>query len=283
MSIQWFPGHIAKARREIREHIKLVDIIIELIDARCPYSSIDFLKNEIKNKKKLLILNKIDLADDDRTKEIIKSLFKNYDKENLIVITLDSRKNDIKNKVDKQIDILAKDIIEKKQKKGIQNVLIKAMVVGSPNVGKSTFINSYVKKKVNNVANTPGVTKDLKWTKISDKILLLDTPGVTIPKFDNDSVGMNLALISAINDNILEKQDLAYHFLDKNKENYFELFKTRYKLSETKKDSDTINIMDEIAKNNGCIKKMAQIDYDKVANLIINDFRKGLIGKITLE
>ena len=215
MNIEWYPGHIAKARREIKEHLKEVDFVIEIIDARCPLSSINFLNEEIKNKKRLIVVNKIDLADKEELKHFNKSYLKeiNSDFDGEIVF-LDSRVNSIKKDVDKKIDLLTKDIIEKNKNKGIQKTLLKAMVVGMPNVGKSTFINSYVKKKVNKVENTPGVTKKLQWTKISDKVLLLDTPGVTVKKFKNDDVGINLALVGSINDDILEKQDLAYEFIN---------------------------------------------------------------------
>lgn len=284
MNIEWYPGHVAKARREIKEHLKEVDLVIEIIDARCPLSSINFLNEEIKNKKRLIIVNKIDLADKDAIKILnkkkISEVVDNFDGE---LLFLDSRNNNIQREVDKKIDILTKDIIEKNEKKGIAKTLIKAMVVGMPNVGKSTFINSYVKKKVNKVENTPGVTKSLQWAKISDKVLLLDTPGVTVKKFENNDVGLNLALVGSINDDILEKQDLAYEFLNKVYNKYSDLFIKRYKLEKANKDSTAIEVMDEIAEKNAAYKKGGGINYDKVANLIINDFRKGLIGNISLE
>lgn len=284
MNIEWYPGHVAKARREIKEHLKEVDLVIEIIDARCPLSSINFLNEEIKNKKRLIIVNKIDLADKDAIKILnkkkISEVVENFDGE---LLFLDSRNNNIQREVDKKIDILTKDIIEKNEKKGIAKTLIKAMVVGMPNVGKSTFINSYVKKKVNKVENTPGVTKSLQWAKISDKVLLLDTPGVTVKKFENNDVGLNLALVGSINDDILEKQDLAYEFLNKVYKKYSDLFIKRYKLEKANKDSTAIEVMDEIAEKNAAYKKGGGINYDKVANLIINDFRKGLIGNISLE
>ena len=284
MNIEWYPGHVAKARREIKEHLKEVDLVIEIIDARCPLSSINFLNEEIKNKKRLIIVNKIDLADKDAIKILnkkkISEVVENFDGE---LLFLDSRNNNIQREVDKKIDILTKDIIEKNEKKGIAKTLIKARVVGMPNVGKSTFINSYVKKKVNKVENTPGVTKSLQWAKISDKVLLLDTPGVTVKKFENNDVGLNLALVGSINDDILEKQDLAYEFLNKVYKKYSDLFIKRYKLEKANKDSTAIEVMDEIAEKNAAYKKGGGINYDKVANLIINDFRKGLIGNISLE
>lgn len=284
MNIEWYPGHIAKARREIKEHLKEVDLVIEIIDARCPLSSINFLNDEIKNKKRLIVVNKIDLADEDSiksfTKNKVKEVILDFDGE---ILFLDSRNNNIKREVDKKIDLLTKEIVEKNAKKGIVNILVKAMVVGMPNVGKSTFINSYVKKKVNKVENTPGVTKKLQWTKISDKVLLLDTPGVTVKKFENNDVGINLALVGSINDDILEKQDLAYEFLNKVYSKYSYLIIKRYKLDKVSDKSTAIEVMDEIAEKTAAYKKGGGINYDKVANLIINDFRKGLIGKISLE
>lgn len=284
MNIEWYPGHIAKAKREIKEHLKEVDIVIEIIDARCPLSSINFLNDEIKNKKRLIVVNKFDLADKEKlklfTKEKIKTAIKDFDGE---IVFLDSRNNNIKKEVDKKIDILTKELVERNKRKGIINTLIKAMVVGMPNVGKSTFINSYVKKKVNKVENSPGVTKSLKWTKISDKLLLLDTPGVTVKKFENNDVGINLALVGSINDDILEKQDLAYEFISKVYKEYSELIIKRYKLVEANINSEPIEVMDEIAEKTASYKKGGGINYDKVANLIINDFRKGSIGLISLE
>ena len=284
MNIGWYPGHIAKARREIKEHLKEVDLVIEIIDARCPMSSINFLNEEIKNKKRLIVVNKADLADRNELKKIdvsfIRRVIKDFDGE---IVFLDSRNNNIQKDINKRIDILANDIVEKSKAKGINKVILKAMVVGMPNVGKSTFINSYVKKKVNKVENTPGVTKKLQWAKISDKLLLLDTPGVTVKKFENNDYGINLALVGSINDNILVKQDLAYEFINRVYKKYYKLFIDRYKLVNANENSKAIDVMNEIADNTKSYKKGGDINYEKVAELIINDFRKGLIGNISLE
>ena len=284
MKIQWYPGHVAKARREIKSHLKEVDIVIEIIDARCILSSINFLSEEINNKKHLIVVNKVDLVDEKDLKKVDKDFISNavgrdFDGE---IIFIDSRNNNIKKIVDKKIDILCDEILEKNKTKGIKNVIFKAMVVGMPNVGKSTFINSYVKKKVNMVRNIPGVTKELKWTKISDKLLLLDTPGVTLKKFD-DNMGVNLALIGSINDNIVEKQELAFEFINKCYKKYSKNFIDRYKLKNVDENSSAIFVMDEIARSRGFVKKNNIIDYERTSNLIINDFRDGSLGKINLE
>lgn len=280
--INWYPGHIARARREIGERLKDIDLIIEIIDARCILSSINFFYEKIKNKKRLVVINKIDLVSEKELKE--SEAFKKLVSDNNIdYIFLDSRNNDIKKLIDKKVDNLTKDIIEKSENKGIKKTLLKAMVIGMPNVGKSTFINSYVKKKVNKVENTPGVTKRLQWAKISDKILLLDTPGITVPKFSDDNIGLNLALVGSLNDDIFEKQDLVYEFIEKVKSRYFDFFRARYKLVDTNVDKETIDIMNEIAMKNGCLKKGGEVNYDKVSNMILTDFRKGILGKILLD
>ena len=284
MSIQWYPGHIAKATREIKEKINEVDVVIEIIDARCPLSSIDFLNNDIATKKRLIVVNKVDLVDKDELVKLVeKRLIKNIKSDKAEIIYLDSRDNNISKIVNKKIDLLCSDIYEKKAGKGITDYKIRAMVIGAPNVGKSTFINSYTKRKSNKVENTPGVTKKLQWTKVSDKVLLLDTPGITVKKFENDEVGNNLALIGSINDDILIKQDLVYDFIKRCYKRYSNFFIKRYKLDKVDEDSDALAVMDAIAKKNSFVKKSGDVDYERTSNLIINDFRKGKLGKIILE
>ena len=284
MNIEWYPGHIDKARRDIKQHLKEVDIVIEIIDARCPMSSINFLYNEIKNKKRLIVVNKVDLVDKEIyktfNKDILKLSMPDFDGE---IIYIDSRKNNINKDVDKKIAKLSKEIIEKNIKKGIVNPKIKAIVVGMPNVGKSTFINSYVKKRVNHVENKPGITKKMQWTKLGEKLLLLDTPGITSKKFINNDVGINLALVGSINDNIIEKQELVYELVKKTYRKYYIFYIKRYNLKMSNEKTAPIDVINEIASINAMRKKDGDIDYNKVSNMILNDFRKGLIGKISLE
>ena len=288
MNIEWYPGHIAKAKNEIKKELKQVDIIIELLDARAPISTkTDFANEILKNKKYLLILNKSDLSDDDKNDYFLKY----YRDKGYFCILLQSNKNDISKTIKKNIEILCKDIIEKQQQKGIKDYILKAMIIGYPNVGKSTFINSYKKQKTQETKNMPGVTKKNQWVKITENIYLLDTPGITETKFKNDTTGKNLILINSINENLVSKQDICYDFIEFMLDNYKDCLYSRYKLNQ-----DSINqlkeieqdkslaliIYDSIAKNIGTIKNN-QTDYDKTANIIINDFRTGKLGKITLD
>lgn len=275
MNIQWFPGHIAKSKKEILNSLKLVDVVIEILDARAPISTkCIYLKEH--TKKKLLILNKADLSDDKKNQYYMEY----YKKMGYEVLLLDSKKNNISKIVEKKILMMCDDIIKKSQEKGINNKVIKAMVVGMPNVGKSTFINSYVKKKIAKVENKPGVTRSLQWIKLSNNLLLLDTPGVTEAKFEDQNVGMNLALIGSINDDILDKTELALNLVGYLKSEYAELLKNKYNVLDV--DCENICLMDKIAIKKGCIKSKNEVDYNRVSNMLLNDFRNGSIGKITL-
>ena len=276
MRIQWYPGHIAKATREIKSYFSKVDVVIIIIDARCPITTLDIFSKELENKKKLLVLNKSDLSDIKKSKLFIEKFSKN----NQRIITLDSRKNNIKSIIDKNIKLLCKDIYIKNELKNI-NTIIKAMVVGMPNVGKSTFINSYVKKKVNNVENKPGVTKNIKWTTISKDIFLLDTPGVTIPKFKNDISGIKLLMINAINEKLLSKQDLIFEFLNIIKSEYIENVNKCYGVN-ANVNMDTLEIFNMIAIKKKCIKKN-NVDYEQAGRIIYNDFQNGRLGQISLD
>lgn len=280
MSIEWYPGHIAKARREIKESIKNVDIVIEILDARAPISTkSDFVDDISSNKILFIILNKSDLSDSKKNKEYVEY----YKKNNYIVNLVISKNSDVKVIIDKMINVYCQDKIDKLKSKGIMDPILKAMVVGLPNVGKSTFINNYVKKKIAKAENKPGVTRANQWIKLSDKLLLLDTPGITSPKFRNDIVGENLILLGSLNEKLAVKQDIVFNFLNYLKSNYLNNLIDRYDLDNISEDTETIEIFDLIANKTGSIKSGKKIDYDRTSDIIIDDFRTGRLGKITLH
>lgn len=280
MSIEWYPGHIAKARREIKESIKNVDIVIEILDARAPISTkSDFVDDISSNKILFIILNKSDLSDPKKNKEYVEY----YKKNNYIVNLVISKNSDVKVIIDKMINEYCQDKIDKLKSKGIIDPILKAMVVGLTNVGKSTFINNYVKKKIAKAENKPGVTRANQWIKLSDKLLLLDTPGITSPKFRNDIVGENLILLGSLNEKLAVKQDIVYNFLNYLKSNYLNNLIDRYDLVNISEDTETIEIFDLIANKTGSIKSGKKIDYDRTSDIIIDDFRTGRLGKITLN
>lgn len=282
MSKVWHPGHIAKAISQIKIDLKNVDVIIEILDARCPISTKSSLI-DVNNKKHLVILNKSDLSDENKNKFFL-DFYKN---KGFYTILLNSNNNDISKIIKKHLEILCKEYITKQIDKGIKNYTINAMVIGYPNVGKSTFINSFKNKKVQNVKNMPGVTKKNQWVKISDNIYLLDTPGITDHKFINDDAFEKLILINSINENLVSKQDICYNFLKFISKHYASLLIDRYHIdidySENVEEKNNIlKIFDSIAKYTGCIKNN-NVDYEKVSTIIINDFRSGKLGRITLD
>ena len=273
MNIQWFPGHMAKARREIEEKLKVVDIALVLVDARIPISSQNPMAMEIlKNKPQLMILTKSDMADNNMTKKWEK-YFLNQGKK---AISIDS----ISGLNVKKIETLAKEIlkekIERDLKRGMKMRPIRAIIVGIPNVGKSTLINKLAGKKVANVGNMPGVTKAQQWIRLNQNLELLDTPGVLWPKFDNKKIGIHLALTGAIKDEILPKEDLTFYLIDFLKENYPDLFEKRYNVS---MNQDTVRIIEEVLQKRGNKKD----EYEKGYDIILNDFKNARIGKITLD
>lgn len=277
MNIQWYPGHMTKAKRMMQEDIKLIDIVVELLDARAPLSSknpdIDTLAN---NKYRLILLNKTDLADPNVTAK-----WESYYKQKgYFVVSLDSRKNTGMKSVSDIIQEACKEKIERDRKRGILNRPIRAMVVGIPNVGKSTFINSYAKKTCTKVGNKPGVTRGKQWIRISKNVELLDTPGILWPKFEDKSVGIRLAYIGSINDNIIEKSELVTSFIDFLKNSYCNALEERYNIDISKNNYE---ILSDIANLRGCIAKGNEPDLDKAATLIFDDFRSGKIGRISLE
>ena len=270
-NINWYPGHMEKAKRQIQDELKLVDIVIELRDARIPLASENPLLKEItQNKKRLIILNKKDLADEKESNKWL-SYFEN-------VLLIDSLNDNVNKLVSDKVKELCGDILERAKRKGIRNKTIRAMVVGIPNVGKSTFINAFVKKKVAKVENRPGVTRNLQWIRIDSEIELLDTPGVLWPKIDNEEDAVKMAILGTINDDILDKEYIVNKCLLYLKEYYRGYLNKRYDVNEDKED-----IISEIALNKGYLTSGGNPDYKKTYDLILKDIRNNKLGRITLE
>ncbi|MGN0390729.1 MAG: ribosome biogenesis GTPase YlqF [Wujia sp.] len=280
MNIQWYPGHMTKAKRMMQEDIKLIDIVIELLDARTPLSSknpdIDALAA---NKSRMILLNKADMADAKKT-VLWEMYFKN---QGFFVQSIDSRKNSGMKPVTDMIREACKEKIERDRKRGIINRPIRAMIVGIPNVGKSTFINSFAKKSCTKVGNKPGVTKGKQWIRIGKDVELLDTPGILWPKFEDQEVGIRLAFVGSINDEILAKSELALKFIQFLKNNYCNALKDRYNIDIDIQNSKDFEILADIAKARLCLLKGNEPDLDKAAGILLDDFRSGRLGKMTLE
>ena len=292
MHFQWYPGHMTKARRMMQENIKLIDLVIELVDARIPISSRNPDIDELgKNKSRLILLNKSDLADE-RQNEAWKTYFQ---AKGFYVVKVDSRNGSGMKAINNVIQEACKEKIERDRRRGIKNRPIRAMVVGIPNVGKSTFINSFAGKASAKTGNKPGVTKGKQWIKLGKNVEMLDTPGILWPRFENQDVGVRLAMIGSINDNILNIEELAIDTINYVYNNYPDNIIERYELDKeavkASYDESAINpdnsialyIMEQAALKRGCIKKGNAIDYEKTANIILDDFRSGRLGRITLE
>ena len=285
-NINWYPGHMAKTKRQIIENLKLIDIVIELLDSRIPLSSRNpDIKNITKNKKKIIILNKVDLADEKSTLK-----WKEYfSKEAECCLLTDSNSGKGVDKVSKKIDEIMKEEKEKAAIKGRINKVTRCMILGIPNVGKSSFINRISKKNTLEVANRPGVTRKNQWIRIGKEQELLDTPGVLWPKFENEEVSLNLAFTGTIKDNILESTEIAYELLKRLLKDYKEDLFKRYKILEEdwKKIEIVSNpiyeLMKFIAVKRGALVSGGRIDDEKVSRIILDDFRSGKIGRITLE
>ena len=277
MNIQWYPGHMTKARRMMQEDIKLIDIVIELVDARLPLASknpdIDDLA---KGKARLILLNKSDMADPKYTK-----LWESYFKaKGFFVLQINARTGAGMKAVTGVVNEACKEKIERDRRRGIKNRPIRAMIVGIPNVGKSTFINSYAGKACTKTGNKPGVTKGKQWIKLNKNVELLDTPGILWPKFDDQKVGMRLAFVGSIKDDILNMEELALKLLEFLTEKYPGVLQERYGVEET---GAPVEILGAIAKVRGCLKKGEELDYAKASGILFDEFRSGKIGKITLE
>lgn len=277
MYFQWYPGHMTKAKRQMQENIKLIDLIIELVDARTPLSSRNPDIDELgRNKFRIIILNKADLV-----AEKSNALWAEYFQEKgLYVVKLDSRSKNGMKAVNDTIMEACKEKIERDRKKGILNRPVRAMVVGIPNVGKSTFINSFAGKACARTGNKPGVTKGQQWIRLNKLVELLDTPGILWPRFDDQRIGLNLALIGSMNDEILDIVELSLELIQYLKANYSGVLAGKYGVVETEEPAQ---VLAGIAERKACLKKGNEPDHEKAARLFMDDFRSGRIGKITLE
>lgn len=276
MEYQWYPGHMAKAKREIEESLKLVDCIIELIDARVPYSSKNpDVDSFAKNKPRVLLINKADLADDAVTKQF--KAF--YEKKGYVVAVTNARGGKLDNVMD-SVRLACKEKIERDKARGMINRPIRAMILGIPNVGKSTFINSYARKACAKTGDKPGVTKGKQWIRLSKDLELLDTPGILWPKFEDQTVGLHIAIIGSINENILDTQELADKTLEYINANYPGFITQKYGVEEGGTGEE---ILLRICEKRACKKKGGDYDTEKMSNMLMDDFRGGRIGKISLE
>ena len=295
MNIQWYPGHMTKAKRKMEQDIKLVDMVIELLDARCPLATENPDIGRITgNKQRLVLLNKSDLADEAVTKEWI-AYFKS---QGVIAIALDSRGRDSIDRIRKAAATLIEAKREKERARGIVGErALKAMICGIPNVGKSTFINSMLGKASTKTGNKPGVTKGTQWININDGLLLMDTPGVLWPKFDDEETAVCLAEIGSINDQVINVEELSIKLIDFMLKSYRDKLFERYGISEEEFESKLNNMdvqvlgvsvealaaLDLISVKRGCIKKKAEPDYARSSKLLVDEFRAGRLGRISLQ
>ena len=290
MNINWFPGHMAKTRKQITDDLKLVDVVIEILDSRIPISSQNpEIKQITQNKKKVIVLNKCDLSDENENKKWMEYFIKQGHK----VVLVDSNTGKGINEVIKQTQAVMNDELKRLAEKGRIGRKIRVMIVGIPNVGKSSFINRIAKKNSAEVGNKPGVTRQKQWIRINDDIELMDTPGVLWPKFESEEIALNLAFTGTIKDDILEITEIAYSLTKFLLENYRNNLIERYSLNEkiindilAQEQEENVNIyeiMQLIGKKRGAIISGGNIDDEKTSKIILDDFRSGRLGKITLE
>ena len=277
MQYQWYPGHMSKAKRQIQDELKLVDVIVELVDARIPYSSKNpDIEKLAGSKPRVLLLNKSDLADEVRTKEYKQY----YEEKGYYVVSVNAKGGAGVKNVSAVIKEAFKEKRERDLKRGIIGRPLRAMIVGIPNVGKSTFINSFAGKNCTLTGNKPGVTKGKQWIRLNKELELLDTPGILWPKFEDQKVGLRIAWIGSINEDILDIRELAVTLLEYLYESYPGVIHTKYGIDEC---SDGNEALERIARKRACLKKGGEPDIDRAAGFIMDDYRAGKIGKITLE
>lgn len=278
MNIQWYPGHMTKAKRAMKEDIKLIDLVIELVDARVPLSSRNpDIDNLARGKARMVLLNKSDLADE----RVNAQWAAWFEAKNIHAVKVDSRNKGTLKQVQSVVQEACKEKIERDRKRGIMNRPIRTMVVGIPNVGKSTFINSFAGKACAKTGNKPGVTKGNQWIRLNKTLELLDTPGILWPKFEDQAVGLKLALIGSINDQILNKDDLACRCIRILKERYPGMVSQRFGL-ETE-DKEPAAILEDVARLRSCLMKGGELDIARTAAMVLDDFRSGKLGRVTLE
>lgn len=276
MNINWFPGHMKKTKEIIIDNLKLVDVVLEIIDSRIPISSRNPMIDEIvADKPRMIIMNKSDLSDPEENKKWVKK----FRDEGIPALLMNSKENVPVDKIYKEARTLLKEKFEKNEKNNIDNPMIRMMIVGVPNSGKSTFINKVSKKKGAKVGNRPGITQTKQWIKTGSNIQLLDTPGILWPKFE-EKIGLHLSFTNAIKDEVLNIEDLTLKFLEEMKENNPEALVERYGVDPS---LPALEIYEAIAKKRGAIISGGDFDYTRTANIILNDFRSGKLGKITLE
>ena len=276
--INWFPGHMAKTIREIKERLNMVDAILDIRDARIVFSSsIPNIQKMTNNKPRIILLNKCDLADNNITNQ-----FLNYLKsENTISLEINALNGKGINNIKKSLELVLKPKLEKLKSKGVLNYEIKVLVMGIPNVGKSSFINRVSKTSTAKVADKPGVTKSLQWIKSELGITMMDSPGLLWPNLDDEITGINLALTGAIKEELLDIEELSFYLIKKLLSEYPDSLVKRYSLEEL--NDDPLSTIDSIAKKRGCLKSGGEIDYNRVSRMILDEFRNAKIGRISLE
>lgn len=280
MNYQWYPGHMTKAKRMMQENISLIDLVIELVDARIPLSSRNPDIDELgKNKSRLILLNKSDLADPEANK-----LWMAYFRDRgFHVLEVNAKTGQGLRQIQPKVQEACREKIERDRKRGIKNRPVRAIVVGIPNVGKSTFINSFAGKACTKTGNKPGVTKGKQWIRLNKELELLDTPGILWPKFESEEVGKRLAMIGSMNDDILQMTELAAELLTYLLAHYRQALFARYQVEEDAEGITPVQMLTLICENRKCYKKGQEPDFEKAASLLMDDFRSGRIGRITLE
>lgn len=290
MNINWYPGHMAKTKKQIIEDLKLIDVVIELLDARIPIASQNpDLKEIVGNKKKIIVLNKCDLSDEKENKKWVTY----FEKDGVKAVLTDANSGYGIQEVTRQIENIMKEDLQKEALKGRIGRQIRVMILGIPNVGKSSFINRVSKKTSAGVGNKPGVTRQKQWIRLQNNIELLDTPGVLWPKFDNEEIALNLSYIGTIKDEILDKTEIAFFLLKFLLQNYKTNLLERYKLQEIEIQNIMENVQNPneqimevlylIGRKRGAIISGGNVDEEKVSNILLDDFRTGKLGRISLE